>query len=482
MTNPPEPSRIVQFRQRRPRPRGSAPHSVRHEKPATIGPTNERDVVADLLLEISSIEDPWSGEQEGVHHLRAVRLGASSGAFYPHTPTEQTPLVAARLGISAVEIMLQTLGEYDPAFIRQVAENAAAAGVQIPSVHSLTRLHPFFDPYPRRVEEAHALFRRAIDACVKLGAKVLVWHGPNRTQAGTDEGWERFISVSHVLAETCGAAGITLGIENVSYGPLARVRDIANFVRRLKDIGSQRQVGFVFDPFQAAEAGANPFLMLAAMGNRVVNVHISDYREHDRAARHLLPGDGNLPWSALLRSIAGSGYGGAIMIEGPLGTDRTGIARVRQTLDPLIRSVFPFDPDAYRYDEVDDHAVTMIGPPAGVLKGIALFNERAFYEQHEEIEAEWHAERGPIRRLYQGLLQIGIGFHHALNDNYQGAVALLTDGIAKTADFQPYALGIDTGKLVSEAKACLDRIVALGPERIADFDHATIPTITFTKV
>jgi predicted metal-dependent hydrolase len=117
-----------------------------------------------------------------------------------------------------------------------------------------------------------------------------------------------------------------------------------------------------------------------------------------------------------------------------------------------------------------------------VQKGIALFNERAFYEQHEEIEAEWHAERGPIRRLYQGLLQIGIGFHHALNDNYQGAVALLTDGIAKTADFQPYALGIDTGKLVSEAKACLDRIVALGPERIADFDHATIPTITFTKV
>jgi len=438
-----------------------------------MAPTSDRNDAIDRLLEISTIEDPPPGEHDGLHHLRAVRLGASSGAFYPHTPTEQVPLLAKRLGISVIEIMLQTHGEYDPAFIRQVAENAAAAAVEIASVHALTRLHPFFDPYPRRVEEGRVLFRQAIGACVALGATVLVWHGPNRTQVASEEGWERFIALSRDLAGECGAAGITLGIENVSYGPLARVRDVVNFATRLEDLGTQREIGFVFDPFQAAEAGANPFMMLAAMGNRVVDVHISDYREHDRAVRHLLPGDGDLPWSALLRSIAGSGYSGPIMIEGPLGTDSTGITRVRQTLEPLIRSVFPFEPDARR------HAAAMVAPPAGVLKGIALFNERAFYQQHEEIEAEWHAERGPIRRLYQGLLQIGIGFHHALNGNYQGAVALLTDGIAKTADFQPRALGIDTGTLVREAKTCLDRIVALGPDSIACFDRATIPTISF---
>jgi predicted metal-dependent hydrolase len=180
-----------------------------------------------------------------------------------------------------------------------------------------------------------------------------------------------------------------------------------------------------------------------------------------------------------MRAIAGSGYSGPIMIEGPLGQDGEGIARVRQTLDPLIRSVFTFEPDARRNDPPGDAATTLVAPPAGVLKGIALFNQRQFYEQHEEIEAEWHAERGPIRRLYQGLLQIGVGFHHALKGNYQGAVALLTDGIDKTSGFLPQALGIDTGTLVREARACLDRIVELGPDGIEQFDRAMIPQIGF---
>jgi sugar phosphate isomerase/epimerase len=221
---------------------------------------------ADRLLEISTIADPLPGEGEGVRHLRAVQLGASSGAFYPQTPTEQVPFAAGRLGISSIEIMLQTQGEYDPAFVAQVAANARAAGVTVASVHSLTRFHPFLDPYPRRVEEGRALFQRAIEACVTLGAGVLVWHGPNRAEVATDEGWERFIAVAHELARVCGEGGVTLGIENVSYGALALVRNVVNFATRLEEIGSQKDVGFVFDPFQAAEAGANPFMMLAAMG------------------------------------------------------------------------------------------------------------------------------------------------------------------------------------------------------------------------
>ena len=72
-----------------------------------------------------------------------------------------------------------------------------------------------------------------------------------------------------------------------------------------------------------------------------------------------------------------------------------------------------------------------------VRQGIALFNERRFYEQHEVIEHEWHAERGPIRRLYQGILQVGVGFYHALNGNQKGAVLLLTDGVEKLSAAVP---------------------------------------------
>ena len=454
MTTPQEPvARIVPFR----------PRQVER----TVRADPEQVPLGDRLLSSTPIPEPITGNALAV--LRAVDLGASSGAFYPQILTEDVPAVAARLGIGQIEVMLQTAGEYDPAFVRKVAGNVRAAGVTVHSVHTLSRLHPFFDPYRRRVDEAGEMFQRAIEAGAELGAKVLVWHGPNRPQVATDEAWERFIELAQRLATACGEAGITLGIENVSYGALAQVRNVVTFATRLAEVGPAESVGFVFDPFQAAEAGANPFMMLAAMGNRVVNVHVSDFREQDTTVRHLLPGDGDLPWSALVRAVAGSGYRGPIMIEGPLGEDESGIGRVRQVLDPLIGRVFRAG---------DDDAV-LTSLPAGVLEGIALFNQGQFHAQHEAIEAEWHAERGPIRRLYQGILQIGVGFHHALNGNYRGAVALLADGIGKTSDFLPEAVGIDTARLVTESQACLDEIQRLGPDGIERFDPETIPTIIY---
>jgi len=444
---------------------------------------------ADRLLEMFALADPLPGEQSGLTHLRAVSIGASSGAFYPHTATEDVPDVAASLGIRSIELMLQTAGEYQPEFIQMVAERARNAGVRIHAIHTATALHPMFDAYPRRAEEGRALFQQGIEAAATLGAKAIVWHGARRQDVVTDAGWERFIALSHDLAKASGEAGVTLAIENVSWCALAQVRNVVNFATRLQEIGTAEEVGFVFDPFQAVEAGANPFMMLAAMGNRIVDVHISDYQEHDPSARHLVPGDGDLPWSALIRAIAGSGYSGPMMIEGPLGTDSETIDRVRERLNPLIRTVFPFSPDAHRHDapasdDVETSSVTVVSattPPVGILRGIELFNEGRFYEQHEVIEHEWHAERGPLRRLYQGILQIGVGFHHTQRGNYRGAVQLLENGIAKVSDFTPYALGIDTESLVDEVQMCLDQLIALGPDGIAAFDPAMIPTIRFTQ-
>jgi len=433
------------------------------------------DDMTDRLLRIEAVTGDLPGEHEGIEHVRAVSLGVSSGAFFPHTPSEQTPFAAAERGITTMEVMLQTRGEYTPAFAELLRANAETAGVTIHSIHTMEPLHPMLDRYPRRAEEGRALFRDGIALAAAVGAKVLVWHGARRKQVETPEGRERFVELTRELAAECGEAGVTLGMENHAISALAQVRDIVDFAKRLGDIGTGQEIGFVFDPFQAAEAGANPFMMLAAMGNRIVNVHISDYSEENPGLRHLPPGDGDLPWSALIRAIAGSGYSGPMMIEGPLGTDDAVITRVRKKLNPLIRSVFAFSPDEHRDDE--DRVLHL---PEGVRQGIALFNERRFYEQHEVIEAEWHAERGPIRRLYQGILQVGVGFYHALNGNQKGAVLLLTDGIEKLSGFQSSALGIDTGRLVRESQTCLDSIQLLGPSHIGAFDPASIPFIHMT--
>lgn len=409
-------------------------------------------------------------------------IGVSSGAYYPHIPTEETPLAAARAGVSVMEIMLQTAGEYAPGFVRELRANTRQAGVRVHSVHTMLHLHPLLGPYPRRTAEAREMFKRGIEAAAALDARILVWHGARRAEVTTADGWERLVETTHDLAALCGEAGITLAVENVAAGALSLVRHVVRFATRLAEIGTPDQIGFTFDPFQAAEAGANPFMILAAMGNRVVNVHLSDYAEHhaQRGRRHLVPGDGDLPWSALIRAIGGSGYVGPLLIEGPAGNDPDAITRARAMLEPLLRSVVPIAPVAPNEDTVMAMEYTADTPPPGVLKGIALFNERKFYEQHEVVEHEWHAERRPIRQLYQGLLQIGVGFYHALNGNQAGAVSLLRQGIARTAAFTPRALGIETGHLVSASQVCLERIEALGPERIREFAAEDIPSIRMT--
>src|SRR5699024_9569885 len=119
--------------------------------------------------------------------------------------------------------------------------------------------------------------------------------------------------------------------------------------------------------------------------------------------------------------------------------------------------------------------------PLGVQEGIRLFNQRRFYDQHEVIEHEWHAERTGIRSLYQGILQIGVGFHHALDGNHKGATTLLTAGINKVEQFLPEALGVDTARLVRETRSCLEQITVLGERNISAFEVETIPQVHFVE-
>jgi sugar phosphate isomerase/epimerase len=394
-----------------------------------------------------------------------LRLGLSTGALYP-TPTEDVPALAARAGLFDLEIMLQTPGEYGAGFIRELAARCKSAGCRVHAVHLWQEVHPLLSPYARRAREGRALFARAIDGAAELGAKVVIWHGPKRAVVQNTADQARFLDAVADRGEACAAAGQRLAIENVSWCAIATVRDVLAFSAKLRDLDPRAErIGYAFDPFQADEAGATPFMLLAAMEERVFDVHLSDRREGDPDNRHLPPGEGDLPWPALLRAIAGV-YSGPLMLEGIVGEEMGRIDATRRQLDPLLREILQ-----ERETPCDG------APPPGLLEGIQLFNDGDYYECHEAIEHEWHAETGPIRRLYQGILQIGVGFLHARRGNHTGALLLLADGIEKTAEFGPVCLGIETGRLAAESQAALDHLRDLGPERLAEFGFADVPRI-----
>lgn len=119
-------------------------------------------------------------------------------------------------------------------------------------------------------------------------------------------------------------------------------------------------------------------------------------------------------------------------------------------------------------------------PPELFYQGLEQFNRGEYFEQHESLEEIWIADQRPLRRLYQGILKIGVGFYKLRLGNYRGTVNHIAGGIAYLERFDDDCLGVDVGRLIREAAEVRERVVELGPERIGEFDLATLPTVHYT--
>jgi uncharacterized protein len=119
--------------------------------------------------------------------------------------------------------------------------------------------------------------------------------------------------------------------------------------------------------------------------------------------------------------------------------------------------------------------------PELVLKGIEEFNRDEFYECHEYLEEAWMQEPRRVRFLYQGILQVGVGFYHQQNGNWRGATGLLRNGTQRLKEFEPETQGIDVAKLVRECERCLEELEELGRERVREFDSSLIPRVEFVR-
>jgi uncharacterized protein len=116
-------------------------------------------------------------------------------------------------------------------------------------------------------------------------------------------------------------------------------------------------------------------------------------------------------------------------------------------------------------------------PPPALLEGVAQFNRADFFEQHETLELLWRGERRNVRYLYQGILQIGVAFHHLRRLNHHGTVYMLTRGAVYLAPFAPRCQSIDVQALLDDAARALREVERLGPDRLADFDWGLTPRV-----
>lgn len=377
-----------------------------------------------------------------VIRVSSMFIGCSTNAFYPHLKAVAALAEISALGITHAELMFHHQRQYAPASFHDFDCIARATGIEIVAIHLEPSAHKPFDPDPVVVADTWDNFDRAIEGAATIGISTIVWQGPVRVEYPIERRWDPLIEIVCELDRRCQAAGLRLALENTEPGVLSTLRDFIEVVPRLP-----ATTGFAFDPHHAAAAHTNPMLLLRQMQGRVFDAHLRDFDTDGQHPGNVLPGEGTLPWSAILRALHAAGFDGPLMLEASLQPDPiANLHAIHALLDPILELV-----NAGR-------AGCGSEPPAGVLEGIRLFNEGLFYECHEEIEHEWHAETGEIRSFYQGILQIGVGFHHASNGNLRGARLLLNDGLIKLSQFLPVCQGIDTQMLWNESAVILTDI------------------------
>ena len=116
-------------------------------------------------------------------------------------------------------------------------------------------------------------------------------------------------------------------------------------------------------------------------------------------------------------------------------------------------------------------------PPPALLDGIAQFNRGEYFEQHETLELLWRTEQREVRKLYQGILQIGVAFHHLRPCNHHGTVYMLTRGANYLRPLAPACQRVDVAGLLDQAGATLAPVQPLGRARLGEFDSRLAPKV-----
>jgi predicted metal-dependent hydrolase len=110
-------------------------------------------------------------------------------------------------------------------------------------------------------------------------------------------------------------------------------------------------------------------------------------------------------------------------------------------------------------------------------EGLRLFNAGEYFEAHEALEIAWNEEKGKVRDLYRGILQIAVVYLHITRGNYNGAVKVYGRSQKWMKDWPARCRGIQVEELRRNAKVVIEEVLRLGPGRIGEFDRSLLKPV-----
>jgi uncharacterized protein len=115
------------------------------------------------------------------------------------------------------------------------------------------------------------------------------------------------------------------------------------------------------------------------------------------------------------------------------------------------------------------------------VHGLRLFNAGKYFEAHEALEDAWNAERGKVRDLYRGILQIAVVYLHITRRNFEGAIKVYGRSQRWIKDWPDVCRGIQVADLRKNADTAIREMQKLGKEHIREFDLSLLKPVTWTE-
>ncbi len=244
-----------------------------------------------------------------------VKVALSTASIYPESTAAGFEM-AVRLGFDAVEVMVgidETSQDLD-----QIAHLADYHQIPVCAVHApcllLTQRVWGLDPWGK-LETSTEMARR-------VGAGVVVVHPPFRWQRDYARG---FVEGVALLEER---TGVHIAVENMY--PWRTRRREAEVYAPDWDITGSAYAGTphtTLDVSHAATAQQDSLELARTLGDRLSHIHLTD-GSGSAKDEHLVPGRGTQPVAAMLEHVAGTSFGGYVVLE--INTRRSGGRRQRE--------------------------------------------------------------------------------------------------------------------------------------------------------
>ena len=243
-----------------------------------------------------------------------MRISLSTASLYLY-PLRRIFALAKDTGYEGLEVVLSPeILARGSSYVRQLSQEYGLP---------VLTLHPPMIPVPWWTDH-HKLLPQMIPVARDLGCRFIVIHVP-KAQSLSEAIGQEYVGAVQACVEELKGSSPRLCVENQAVFRPSDRRYALSTPASLHRFAEEYDVAVTLD---TAHAASFPYDLLEAyetLGNKLVNIHLSDFREgltippwfnlHSYFKHHQVPGDADLPLLPLLKRLRADSYQGLITVE-----------------------------------------------------------------------------------------------------------------------------------------------------------------------